>query len=166
MKPISHEAKDDGAHAICQLNLPMAQLQLERDREGRITVYDRWRGRHIVLTPEEWVRQHFASMLVSHKGFPSGRIANEISIELNSTARRCDTVVYDDARRPLMIVEYKAPSVAITQAVFNQIARYCSVLRPRYIAVSNGLRHFCCRLNESTGSYGFLADIPHWNQIV
>ena len=112
------------------------------------------------------MRQHFASMLVSHKGFPSGRIANEISIELNSTARRCDTVVYDDARRPLMIVEYKAPSVAITQAVFNQIARYCSVLRPRYIAVSNGLRHFCCRLNESTGSYEFLADIPHWNQIV
>ncbi len=166
MKTISNDASTDGTHSICRLNLPAAELSLERDAQGRLTVYDRWRRRRVVLTPEEWVRQHFAAMLVSHKGFPPGRIANEISIELNSTARRCDTVVYDDARRPLMIVEYKAPSVAITQEVFNQIARYCSVLRPRFIAVSNGLRHFCCRFDDSSGRYEFLPDLPDWSQMV
>lgn len=155
----------DNAHAIRPLNLPLADLNLERDSDGRITVFDRWRSRRVVLTPEEWVRQHFASMLVNHKGFPPGRIANEISIELNGTARRCDTVVYDDSRRPLMIVEYKAPSVAITQPVFNQIARYCSVLHPRYIALSNGLQHFCCRLNDVTGRYEFMQQLPDWNQM-
>ena len=160
------ETNSDGSTIFLPLNLPAAELNIEYDAEGRLTVYDRWRRRRVVLTPEEWVRQHFASMLVSHKNFPEGRIANEISIELNSMSRRCDTVVYDDYRMPLMIVEYKAPSITITQGVFNQIARYCSVLRPRYIAVSNGLRHFCCRFDPETGSYVFLPDLPRWSQMV
>lgn len=143
------------------LELPPARLEL---REGcgcnRLQVYDRCRDRWTALTPEEWVRQHFVAMLVNVKGYPSGRIANEVSIELNSTSRRCDTVVFDRSKRPSMIVEYKAPSVAISQSVFDQIVRYNMVLRARYLVVSNGLHHYCCEIDYSTASYRFLPDIP------
>lgn len=151
---------------MVQLNLPAAELRLSRNSAGRITVYDRWRRRDVVLTPEEWVRQHFVSMMVSERGYVSGRIANEMSISLNGMSRRCDTVVFDDELRPIMIVEYKAPSVTITQDVFDQIARYAMVLRPRYIAVSNGLSHYCCRIDYNDGSYHFLSDFPDYQSIV
>lgn len=151
---------------IVPLNLPKANLNLERNQDGRLTVFDRWRGRRVVLTPEEWVRQNFVSMLVECKGYISGRIANEISITLNGTARRCDTVIYDDAMRPVMIVEYKAPDIKITQSVFDQIARYAMVLRAPYLTVSNGLTHYCCRIDYDNETYGFLRDIPEYAQIV
>lgn len=151
---------------VVPLNLPAAELDLKRDSVGRLTVYDVWRRRRVVLTPEEWVRQHFAHMLVSCKGVMAGRIANEISIDLNGTSRRCDTVVYDSAMRPLMIVEYKAPDIAVTAKVFDQIARYAMVLRAPYLVVSNGLRHFCCRMDYDKGTYDFLLDIPNYDQMV
>lgn len=151
---------------IAVLNLPPAQLDIRRDGMGRLTVYDRWRRKHVALTPEEWVRQHFVSMLVAEKGYMSGRIANEVSISLNGTSRRCDTVVYDGSKRPLMIVEYKAPDVNITQGTFDQIARYAMVLRAGYLAVSNGMCHYCCRMDYERMAYEFLPDVPLWDQIV
>ena len=151
---------------IVQLNLPRTNLCVERNAAGRLMVYDRWRGRRVILTPEEWVRQNFVAMLVEYKGYVSGRIANEITISLNGTSKRCDTVVYDDAMRPLMIIEYKSPEIKITQSVFDQIARYAIVLRAPYLTVSNGLTHYCCRINYENESYSFLSDIPQYNQIV
>lgn len=158
-------AKSDSTF-FTKLNLPPAELDVERLPDGRLTVYDRWRGRRVALTPEESVRQHFVSMLVRCKGYISGRIANEIAITLNGTARRCDTVVYDGSMQPWMIVEYKAPDVKITQTVFDQIARYAMVLRAPYLAVSNGLCHYCCRMDYDGGTYEFLKEIPDYPSIV
>lgn len=146
------------------LSLPAAGLQI-RSAGERYEVYDRWRGRWVALTPEEWVRQHFASMLVDVKGYPGGRLANEVSLTLNSTSRRCDTVVYDLQMRPLMIVEYKAPHIAVTQRVFDQIVRYNMVLRAPYLTVSNGLSHYCCRVDAESHSYEFLTDVPDYQSI-
>lgn len=155
-----------GEDAMVPLNLPVADLRITQNSAGRIMVYDRWRRRDVALTPEEWVRQHFVAMMVSEKGYLSGRIANEMSISLNGMSRRCDTVVFDDNCHPLMIVEYKAPSVAITQDVFDQIAHYAMVLRPRFIAVSNGLSHYCCRIDYNNGSYRFMPEFPDYQSIV
>lgn len=143
------------------LNLPAAELKLKPSVSAdRPMVYDEQRARWVTLTPEEWVRQHFVAMLINSGRCLSSRIANEVSLQLNSTARRCDTVVYDRYMSPLMIVEYKAPSVRITQDVFDQIARYNMVLRARYLVVSNGLSHYCCELNPEAGSYRFIPDVP------
>ena len=158
--------KQDAESLKVTLNLPRAELRLSRNAMGRVEVYDRWRRRVVALTPEEWVRQHFVSMMVDCKGYPAGRIANEMSIKLNGMSRRCDTVVFDDARHPRMIVEYKAPSVRITQAVFDQIARYAMVLRPEYLAVSNGMCHYCCRIDNNNGTYEFLPDFPDYSSII
>ena len=109
---------------MIELNLPTYPYRLRRNADGRIAIWDATRRRYVVLTPEEWVRQHFVAFLVAHRGYPAGRIGNEISLTLNSMPRRCDTIVYDAQGNPLALVEYKAPHVTITQDTFDQIVRY------------------------------------------
>lgn len=149
-----------------QLNLPVAELSLRRNDKGEPMIFDSLRGKWLVLTPEEWVRQNFVEFLVNHRGFPRGRMGNEVSMRLNNTLRRCDTVVFDSARNPFVVVEYKAPEVEITQEVFNQILRYNSVLKAPYLIVSNGMRHFCCHAEFSPLSCRFLKEIPAWEELL
>ena len=103
---------------------------------------------------------------MAHKGFPQALMANEVQLKLNGMSRRCDTVVYDRTLRPRVIVEYKAPTVNITQQVFDQICRYNMVLQVDYLIVSNGLVHYCCKIDYSKKTYAFLKEIPEYAQIV
>jgi hypothetical protein len=147
-----------------KLNLPAFDVKLRRAaNEVDLEVFDPLRRKWIVLTPEEWVRQHFVNYLLTHFGYSPHRMANEISLRLNGTLRRCDTVVYDDYMQPLMIVEYKASHIPVTQRVFDQIARYNMVLGARYLIVSNGLTHYCCRIDD--GKVTFLRNIPSYADI-
>ena len=146
------------------LNLPPAPLRLQ-ERNGQTTVFDPLRRRHIRLTPEEWVRQHFVHFLIAHKGYPQGLLANEVSLKLNGTTRRCDTVLYDLSAQPRMIVEYKAPTIQLSQRTFDQISRYNIVMRVPYLIVSNGLQHFCCRIDYEQGTYEFLRQIPDYGEL-
>ncbi|OAV73404.1 hypothetical protein Barb6_00260 [Bacteroidales bacterium Barb6] len=141
------------------LNLPSFAVKVSV-REGKRTVFDPVRGKYVALTPEEWVRQHFVHYMIVEKGYPKGLLANEVSITLNGTAKRCDTVVYNRFLEPLMIVEYKAPGVEITGRVFDQIVRYNMALQVKYLTVSNGMSHFCCRMNYADGTYTFLPELP------
>lgn len=147
------------------LALPAVPLRLRRGAglRGAPEVYDELRRKWLALTPEEWVRQHFVAFLRCEREFPAELIANEYGIDLNGMHRRCDTVVFDKRLRPLVICEYKAPSVAITQKVFDQIARYNIVLSAPYLMVSNGLRHFCVRFQGS--GYVFLDHIPAYGEL-
>lgn len=150
-----------------ELNLPGFDIRLRRDedsRRGGSEVYDALRRKWVALTPEEWVRQHFVNYLVSHCGYPAGLMGNEVSLRLNGTLRRCDTVVFSKSLRPVVVIEYKAPDVAITQAVFDQIARYNVVMQSRYLMVSNGMRHYCCRYSAD-GGYVFLRSIPSYSEL-
>ena len=131
-------------------------------REGKQLVFDVLRRKYVSLTPEEWVRQQFVHFLVNGKG---ACIGNEVSIRLGSTRKRCDTVVYGRHAEPLMIVEYKAPGVEITQQVFEQISRYNIRLRVQWLIVSNGLQHYCCHIDYSSGTYRFVEDIPPYSDI-
>ena len=123
------------------------------------------RRRDVALTPEEWVRQHFVHFLIVHKGYPSSLMANEVLLNLNGTKKRCDTVLYKRDLSARMIVEYKAPHIEITQAVFDQITRYNMVLKVDYLVVSNGMQHYCCRMDYDTQSYSFLSDIPDYDAL-
>lgn len=143
------------------LNLPRAELKVV-EREGKRFVWDILRRRYVRLTPEEWVRQLFVHFLIDHKHYPTSVIGNEVSIHLYGTSKRCDSVVYDDCARPLMIIEYKAPEVEITQRVFEQIGRYNIRLRVRWLVVSNGLQHFCCRVDYENNRFEYVADIPEY----
>ena len=92
-------------------------------------------------------------------------MANEVSIKLNNVSKRCDTVVYDVNIKPLLLIEYKAPSVAITEAVFDQIIRYNMTLQVRYMIISNGLEHYCCSIDYKANTYEFLKDIPNYGDL-
>lgn len=129
------------------------------------TIYDTLRRKYVKLTPEEWVRQHFVHMLVERKGYPGALMANEVALKVGEKQLRADTVLYDLRLRPRMIVEYKAPHVAITQAVFDQIATYNLLLRVDYLVVSNGLSHYCCRMDYENRQYRYLQDIPLYAEL-
>jgi len=146
------------------LNLPPADLALRSGTKG-VEVHDMLRGKWVVLTPEEWVRQHFVHYLAEHLGFPPSMMANEVGITLNSTSRRCDTVVYTSALEPLMIVEYKAPTVRIGREVFEQIVRYNIVLKVPYLVVSNGMNHYCMKVNADTRRCEMLTEIPAYEYL-
>ncbi len=150
------------------LNLPPCpeiEFREAPDGSGEQQLYDPLRRKWLVVTPEEWVRQHFVNYLFKEKGYPRELTANEISLKLNGTSRRCDTVVFSRTLRPLAVVEYKAPAVAITQKVFDQIARYNIIMQAPCLIVSNGLHHYCCRFDKTKGTYTFLREVPDYDEI-
>ena len=147
---------------MLELNLPSADIRLER-RDGRLFIWDFVRRRWVVLTPEEWVRQHFSHWMTEHLGYPLARLEHEISLEQNGMQRRADAVFYDHEGRPLVIVEFKAPHISISQKTFDQISRYNMVLQVPYLIISNGLQHFCLHVSED--GMEFLSEIPRYGEI-
>lgn len=146
------------------LNLPPVELKV-KEEDGQIRVFDKLRDKWIVLTPEEWVRQHFVGWLQADYHYPASLIANETGIEVNGTKKRCDTVIFRSDGSPLIIVEYKAPEIAITQSVFDQAVRYNMYLKADYLIVSNGINHYCCKIDYINNTYNFIPKIPSYHQI-
>ena len=151
---------------MIELSLPPYLYKLKQLADKSIAIWDNTRRRYVALTPEEWVRQHFVAFLINHRNTPAGRIGNEISLTLNNRARRCDTIVYDEQGNPLILIEYKAPHVSITQSVFDQIVRYNMVYRVPYIMVSNGISHYCCHIDYGSHQCVFLENIPFYQDMV
>ena len=146
------------------LNLPPFELKIS-EQDGKTSVWDPVRKVWTAFTPEERVRQAFVSYLINYKDFPASHIANEQAIELNGMSRRCDSVIYDKTGQPKVIVEYKAPTVTLSQKVFDQISRYNLVLHVDYLIISNGLKHYCVKMEYPTGKYSFLQDIPAYSEL-
>ena len=142
-----------------KLNLPIYSIKLKK--EGNKTlVFDPIRKKHIVLTPEEWVRQNFIQFLIEEKNYPASLIAVEMVINLLNTKKRCDIVLYNNKGLPQMIVECKAPSIKISQDTFDQIVRYNMTLKTNLMVVTNGLQHYVCMINHQNQCYHFLKEIP------
>lgn len=149
---------------LAQLNLPPYDANIKKVG-GMVKIFDAQRRKFVALTPEEWVRQNFVHFLFEHKGYSTALLANEVAVTLNGMSRRCDCVLYGTDAKPRMIIEFKAPTVEITQKVFDQICRYNMVLKVEYLIVSNGLVHYCCKLNETKDGYIFLEDIPDYKDL-
>lgn len=147
-----------------KLNLPDYQFRL-RKSNGKPQIFDSIRKKFIPLTPEEWVRQNLVRFLVENKLFPQSLITVEMGLNIHGQVLRSDIVFFNSQGSPVMAVECKAPSVKITQETFDQIARYNMQLQVKFLVVSNGLQHYCCKLNPEDGSYEFLKDIPEYKQV-
>lgn len=144
--------------------LPLYDLKVA-ERDGRRWVFDAIRRKYVAFTPEEWVRQQFVRYLTDGMGYPRGAIANEVTLRLYRTTKRCDTVVFDPYSRPWMVIEYKAPTVELGEEVFRQIMRYNEALHATYLVVSNGRRLLCCQMDYETGSCRFLPGLPRfWSE--
>jgi len=144
-----------------QLNLPNADLKIKLV-EGTTQVFDVVRKKYLILTPEEWVRQHFIYFLNVEKNYPLGLMGVEKLVKYNDMRTRADIVLYTTQGIPNMIVECKAPKVKITQDTFNQIAKYNSQLKVQYLVVTNGMKHYCCEMRYDTNKIKFLEEIPEF----
>ena len=151
-------------NAFPRLNLPAVPLRL-REEDRTIKTFDPLRDKYVTLTPEEFVRQHFTAWLRDAKHYPASLMANEIGIDVNGTRKRCDTVIFGKDGKPVVIVEYKAPDVAVNQAVFDQIVRYNLALHADYLVVSNGINHYCCVIDYNSGTYHFIPEIPDYTSL-
>ena len=146
------------------LNLPPYEIKISKTN-GKTCVLDILRRKYVALTPEEWVRQHFVHYLTEHKGYPSELLANEIQLRIGDKHLRCDTVLYDTTMRPRMIIEYKAPSIPLSQKVLDQISVYNLLLKVDYLVMSNGMQHICCRMDYEHQKYVFLQEIPDYHNL-
>ena len=148
-----------------ELNLPQYGIKIAQEK-GHQSIFDILRRKYVALTPEEWVRQHFVHYLIEHKGYPQSLMANEIQLTIGNKKLRCDSVLYDRSLKPRMIIEYKAPTVNITQKVFDQITVYNMLLHVDYLVVSNGMKHYCCKMDYDNQKYLFLEDIPDYQNLL
>ncbi|MFC4210088.1 type I restriction enzyme HsdR N-terminal domain-containing protein [Pedobacter lithocola] len=144
------------------LNLPPYPFKIT-EKEDVVFIFDELRKKHLVLTPEEWVRQHFIKHLILEKKFPKSLIQIEGGLVLNQLQKRSDILVYNTAGNKLLLIECKAPKVKITQSVFDQAARYNSIHQAKWIALTNGLQHVYAKINHEKGSFDFIQQLPDYN---
>ncbi|WP_299048392.1 type I restriction enzyme HsdR N-terminal domain-containing protein [uncultured Polaribacter sp.] len=144
-----------------KLNLPTYDFRL-KNSENKTLIFDNLRKKYLVLTPEEWVRQHFVRFLVDDKDYPTSLIAIEKQLTINNRTKRTDILVFNNMGHHDIVVECKAPSVKITQDTFDQIARYNLKLKANFLIVTNGLEHYYCRMDFDNETYIFLKEIPDY----
>lgn len=147
---------------MLDLNLPPFDCKT-KEIEGKAYIFDLLRRKYVRLSPEEWVRQHVVNLLLTHYAYPKALIRSEGGLTLNQTKKRTDLVVFDRQGQPFLIVECKAPHVPLSQAVFDQVARYNHVHRAPYLVISNGLVHYCCSVDHETNNIAFMDDFPAYD---
>ncbi|CAI8365953.1 MAG: Uncharacterised protein [Flavobacterium sp. SCGC AAA160-P02] len=144
-----------------KLNFPSYTFRL-KSNENKTLIFDIIRKKYVVLTPEEWVRQHTIFYLIKEKKYPISLIAVEKQLKINSVIKRTDIVVFNTDGTPEILVECKSPSVVISQDTFDQIARYNLTVKSNYLIVTNGLNHYYCQIDVEKENYVFLNDIPNY----
>lgn len=149
-----------------QLNLPSVDFTSRLNENSKTEIFDVFRKKFVTLTPEEWVRQHFAHFLVKHLAVPRSLIALEKKIVMNGLDRRFDIVVYSKEIKPLLIVECKSTNVSISQAIFDQVARYNSVLKAPYLVITNGLTHHACKIDFTDTHIEYLNSLPLYSEMI
>ena len=148
---------------LLEIDLLQFQPRLRLSKSGDAAfVFDPIRKKEVSLTPEELLRQLILLYLLEEKKYPSHRIRSEVGIKVNGLSRRCDVVIYDAAMQPWLLVECKSPKVALSQATFEQAARYNLQLRAPFLAVTNGLTTYCSALNFEQESFEYLPELPEY----
>lgn len=144
---------------MLKLNFPDFSFRF-KNSENKPLIFDVIRKKFVVLTPEEWVRQHVVHFLISEKHFSHSLINVEKQLVLHQTKKRYDAVVFNKDGSIHLIVECKAPHIEITQSTFDQIARYNLVTKATYLMVTNGIQHYYCKLDYENERYIFLESLP------
>ena len=144
-----------------QLNLPSCTFRF-KNSENKVSIFDDIRKKFIILTPEEWVRQHVVQFLRTEKNYPKSLINVEKVLKINGLRKRYDVVVYNSDGSIFILIECKAPEVPISQSTFDQIARYNMTLKSDYLMLTNGLNHYFCQMDFENEKYQFLHELPNY----
>ena len=144
------------------MNFPVYSFRF-KNSENKVSIFDEIRKKFILLTPEEWVRQHVVQFLLQDKKYPKSYINVEKLIKINDLSKRYDVVVFQPNGEIFLLIECKAPEVPISQQTFDQIARYNLVLKAKYLMVTNGLNHYFCQMDFENEKYVFLKELPEYS---
>ena len=147
-----------------KLNLPEFDL-IVREKDVKDEILDIIRKKYIRLTPEEWVRQNFIAYLLQEKNYPQSLMAIEKEIIIDRQKRRPDIVVFKNDMKPVLAVECKAPAVKISQDTFDQLIRYNSIMKVKYLITTNGMKHYCCRIDYEKNVYRYLQEVPAFSEL-
>lgn len=147
-----------------KLNFPSYSFRL-KNSENKVSIFDDIRKKFIILTPEEWVRQHTVQFLLQEKNYPKSYLNVEKLIKINDISKRYDIVVFQPNGDIFLLIECKAPEVTITQNTFDQIARYNLKLKAKYLMVTNGLNHYFCQMDFEKEQYNFLKELPAFKNL-
>lgn len=146
---------------MLKLSFPNYEFRLKKIDEKRF-IFDEIRKKYIELTAEEWVRQNCIKFLINEKKYKSQLIAVEKKIILNNLTKRFDIIAYDNNGDPNLLVECKAPNIAIRQETFDQILSYNRVVNSKYLMITNGIIHYYCKIDNIDNKINFLKDIPNY----
>jgi hypothetical protein len=147
-----------------QLQFPSYSFRF-KNSENKVAIFDEIRKKFIIITPEEWVRQHVVQFLLQDKKYPKSHINVEKLLKINDLNKRYDVVVYNPDGSIFILVECKAPEIKISQHTFDQIARYNMTLNAEYLMVTNGLNHYFCKLDYENEKYDFLSELPEYQSL-
>jgi hypothetical protein len=147
------------AMELTRLNLPSFDCKIT-EKEGKKFIFDPIRKKDIVLTPEEWVRQHFIHLLINEMSFAKGLIKIESGLTYHQLDKRTDIVVYDKAAKPYLLIECKAPKVPLNKKVISQATVYNKTLKAPFIAITNGLKTFCFEMDFEKGTSTQMKSLP------
>lgn len=153
------------SNLMVALNLPPYPGKLRRNEE-HIEVFDPIRKKWIILTPEEWVRQHFINYLLEEKKVPKSLIKVEGGLKFNQLQKRSDILVYDRHGKPVLLIECKSPNVVLSSKTFEQAAVYNTSYRVLYMGISNGIDHYYCRMDYENNSFSYLKDLPEFDAMI
>ncbi len=144
------------------LNFPNCDFKITRKEEGEY-VFDIIRKKDILLTPEEWVRQHIIHYLLDELDYPRGLVKVESGVSYNKRMKRSDVVIYNNLGNPQILVECKAPGVKIDQSTLEQVAVYNNSLKASIIILTNGLVHYTFKIGAA-GELINLKEIPKFER--
>ena len=147
-----------------QLQFPSYSFRF-KNSENKVAIFDEIRKKFIIITPEEWVRQHVVQFLLQDKKYPKSHINVEKLLKINDLNKRYDVVVYNPDGSIFILVECKAPEIKISQHTFDQIARYNMTLNAEYLMVTNGLNHYFCKMDYEIEKYDFLSELPEYQSL-
>lgn len=145
-----------------KLNLPEFEYSV-KESDGKVWIYDVLRKKYLVLTSEEWVRQHFLNYLLVHVQYPKSLIKVEGGLKFNRLQKRSDIVVFDRNGNPWMVIECKAPNESINESTLRQASVYNATLKAKYIVLTNGMKTFCCQIVSEKDDMVMLRDLPSFD---
>jgi len=142
-----------------KLNFPSYSFRF-KNSENKVAIFDEIRKKFVMLTPEEWVRQHTVQYLIQECNYPKSLLNAEKQVKINGMSKRYDIVIFNSDGSIFLVVECKQPDVIISQNTFDQIARYNFTLKAEYLMVTNGLNHYFCQMDFENEKYSFLEELP------
>ncbi len=148
-----------------KLHLPEYHFRWKKG-SGKTFIFDEFRKKWVVLSPEEWVRQNFLKFFTTERGFPGTLMTVEKKVLVNGLIQRFDLLVHDRKGNPLLVAEFKSPGTVLNQLTIEQVLRYNSVLKAPFFLISNGISHFVCRVDFKDYKTEYLAEIPRYEELI